>query len=449
MKQVFGILVVLVVLVFVGCKKNDLGPTVQPINIIVKSVYDTASGNYTFPLTGIKVKIKNQLNSSELAQSSDNNGLAIFNSVSPGVYNIEATIAVQKAQYESITGLPLSTDSVVFNATLTNTTLNSSTNNTVELKLAFGKIGDWVIKQIYYAGSHTTNGALYRDQFVEVYNNSNKVLYADSLYVAEIFGSNTVSPDYTKGYYINDGALKGQYDWTKALGMSAGIGAVDKFTYIKSLYRVPGNGTTYPIQPGQSFVIAQTALNHKAPYTSTTNTTISIKDPSLTVDLSGAEFEVYLGNVISNPINSDIDNPGVPNLAVLTYFGRDWVMDNPGRDAFAIFKTSVDIPTAWKKYPDPSVAAIDADTDLHYQVPNSAIIDAVEIQHSTPSSRVPKRLISTLDAGAYNVPGGQYSSQSAIRKTAKTVSGRKILMDTNNSTNDFDYFERATPKGFK
>lgn len=448
MRKVIGCIVLMTVLVGIGCKKND-GPAVQPINIIVKAIYDTASGNYSFPKEGITVKIKNLLNSSELTQATDNSGLAIFNSVSAGVYNIEAGITIKKAQYEAITGLPLDKDSVVFNAALSNTTLNNATNNTIELKLQFGKIGDWVIKQVYYAGSHNTNGAIYRDQFIEVYNNSNTVLYADSLYIMEVMGSNTANPNYSTGYYINDGTFKGQYDWAKSIGMPANSNAVENYVYAKSLYRVPGNGTTYPIQPGQSFIMAQTAINHKAPYTSTTGTTISIKDPSLTVDLSGAEFEVYLGNVIPNPLNSDIDNPGVPNLTPLTYFGRDWLLDNPGRDAFAIFKTTVDIPTAWKRYPNPSVTAIDATTDLYYQIPNSVLIDAMEIQHATPSSRVPKRLVGTLDAGAYNVPGGQYSSQSAIRKTAKTVSGRRVLMDTNNSGNDFDYFERADPKGFK
>ncbi|NII28094.1 DUF4876 domain-containing protein [Pseudoflavitalea sp. X16] len=448
MKKVSGIIVLLSILAIVSCKKND-GPSVQPINIIVKAIYDTTSGNYSFPLNGITIKIKNQLNSSELTQSSDNNGLAIFNSVSAGVYNIEATISIQKAQYETITGLPLDRDSVVFNASLSNIMLNNSTNNTLELKLQFGKIGDWVIKQVYYAGSHTTNGAVYRDQFIEVYNNSNTVLYADSLYIGEVMGNNTANPNYATGYFINDGPFKGQYDWSKSIGMPANSNAVESYVYAKSLYRVPGNGTTYPIQPGQSFVMAQTALNHKAPYTSSTGTTISIKDPTLTVDLSGAEFEVYVGNVISNPLNSDIDNPNVPNLVPLTIFGRDWLLDNPGRDAFVIFKTAADIPADWKKYPNPTVTAIDANTDFHYQIPNTLIIDAMEVQHATPSSRVAKRLVGTLDAGAYNVPAGQYSSQSAIRKTAKTVSGRKILMDTNNSTNDFDYFEKANPKGFK
>ncbi|HEY0272629.1 MAG TPA: DUF4876 domain-containing protein, partial [Chitinophaga sp.] len=133
------------------------------------------------------------------------------------------------------------------------------------------------------------------------------------------------------------------------------------------------------------------------------------------------------------------------------------------RDAIVLFKTDAHLPvltkagddladaTTYKKYPDPSVTTITASTTVFYQVPNSVIIDAVQLQNPSPSStqRVPQKLVSTLDAGATNVPDGAYSSESVIRKTAKTVGTRVILMDTNNSTNDFNYLDRALPGIFK
>src|SRR5690606_23688627 len=112
----------------------------------------------------------------------------------------------------------------------------------LKLKLELGRIGGLVFKQIYYAGSDTRNGATFRDQFIEIYNNSNDTIYADSLYIAQVFGSNTVSPDYTKGFFINSGNMKGQYDWSKSIGMPADVNATDDFFYPKSLYRIPGNG---------------------------------------------------------------------------------------------------------------------------------------------------------------------------------------------------------------
>ncbi len=452
-----GYILLMLLLVTAGCRKKDRMPGVAPINVIIKTSYETDNGAYAFPLNGITVKLKELSTSAQLSQQTDNTGLAIFNSISPGTYNIDASITISKAQYENITGLTLDREEVTFNASLSNKVLNSSTDNTIELKLLLGKIGDWVLKQIYYAGSHTTNGASFRDQFIEIYNNSNKVLYADSLYISQVAGSNTVSPDYSTGFFINDGSsFQGQWDWSKSIGVTNGSLAVTRYFYAKTIFRIPGNGTTYPVQPGASIVIAATAVNHKAPYTSTTGTTISINDPSLTVDLSHADFEVYLGNVISNPLNSDIDNPNVPNLQVIDRGGnRDLVLDNPGRDAIVIYKTSSFFPlanetgtAAYPRYPDPTVASITSSTTLYYRIPNDVVIDAVQIQHITPASRVPRKLSGSLDAGASAVPGGQYSSQSIIRKTATTVSGRRILKDTNNSTEDFTSLSNSLPGAF-
>lgn len=134
---------------------------------------------------------------------------------------------------------------------------------------------------------------------------------------------------------------------------------------------------------------------------------------------------------------------------MLAYSGKDWLLDNPGRDGYIIFKTDKDIPSTFQKYPDPAQLAITQNTTLYYQIPLSYAIDAVEIQPNAPTSRVPKRLYSEYDAGFTFCPAGSYSSQSVIRKTSKIVSGRRILIDTNNSTNDFDYLEKAEPKAFK
>ena len=173
------------------------------------------------------------------------------------------------------------------------------------------------------------------------------------------------------------------------------------------------------------------------------------KDPSLTIDLSKADFEVYLAPYLAVPLPSDIDNPAVPNLEMLSYTGKEWLFDNLGKDGFAIFKTTEDVENVYKSYPDPTVIAITNSTPLYYQIPAELILDAVEIQPNTAASRVPKRLLGKLDAGFTFVPAGSYSSQSVIRKTAKIINGRRILMDTNNSTQDFDYFTKANPKGFK
>ncbi|WP_127128050.1 DUF4876 domain-containing protein [Pseudoflavitalea rhizosphaerae] len=455
------VVLLLFILLAAGCRKKDLQTNISPINVIVQASH---ADDYGFPLKDIKLTLKNTITGADLTQLSDKNGIAIFSEVSSGIYDVSGTITVDKTTFETVTGLITEQEEVHLNGSLTRLTLNPNNNKPVELKLEAGTIGQWVIKQIYYAGSNTKDGAGFRDQFIEIYNNSNDTLYADSLYFGQVGGSsaNFATVDLNKPYFINDPseALYKAWDWSKSIGINpADASAWKNYIYMKSLYRLPGHGTQYPVAPGKSIVIAQTALNHKSPYVGTDNKPIEIVNPALTVDLSNADFEVYLGGTIPNAFNSDIDNGNVPNAFVVEYSGRDLVLDNPGREAIVIFKTDKSLPEfgdaatpkGFGYYPDPTKQVIDASTTYFYQIPNNIIIDAVQLQHPSPTSsqRAPRKLVNSLDAGPTNVPDGAFSSQSLIRKTAKIVGGRRILMDTNNSANDFDFLEMATPKGFK
>lgn len=431
-----------------GCVKNPDGPGLGSLDIDIIIEFNENDKAYNFPLDKAGVKLINQWNYKENVNTTNTGGEAQFTNISAGKYNIAATVVIPKDIYMTATGKHIVED-VTFNASLNGITLNNATDKQLRLILEGSEPGMLLIKQVYYAGSNTTNGASFRDQFIEIYNNSSQVIYADSLYIMQVAGQTSTTSDLSTGYFITTGPLTGQFNWNKSIGMPAGGNAVTDYVYAKSLYYVPGNGTDHPIQPGKSIVIAQTAINHQAPYSSTTGGTISVKDPSLTIDLHDADFEVYLAPYLSVPLNTDVDNPAVPNMKVVSYTGKDWLLDNPGRDAFAIFKTSEDVATLWKKYPAPNVLAVTGSTTLYYQVPSALLIDAVEIQPNTSSARVPKKLLSQLDAGYTFCPAGAYSSQSVIRKVVRTIDGRKILMDTNNSTTDFDFLGKAEPRGFK
>jgi hypothetical protein len=206
---------------------------------------------------------------------------------------------------------------------------------------------------------------------------------------------------------------------------------------------IPGTGKQYPVLPGNSIIIAATAINHQAPFTDNNGKSVTVKDPSLTVDLSKAEFEVYLGNQPGiNPYPSDLDAPAV-NVTVISANGnRELILDNLGRDAIVIFKTTADVK-AWDKYATPDVSQVTVTTDLFTQIPVQYITDGVNLQHAVSASRIAKRLPEVVDAGEAFVPGGSYSSQSVVRKVSKTVNGRVILKDTNNSLNDFGYLPKA------
>lgn len=433
MKQINYLIFMVFILGMAACKKDDTsGNDAVPVTITVKLAYNTETATIGLSLEKAAVKLTNLTTNQIYNGTSGVDGVASFKDIAPGNYNVSVVQNITAADYNAKAGTNV-TDAVVFNGILSNQSL--VTNSTLAVTLITGRVGDLVIKQIYYSGSSAANGALYRDQFLEIYNNSSETIYADSLYFGQT--ENTAKElgtlDLTKTYYLSGG----QYDWTKSISMSNSKANTD-YIYMHSLFMIPGTGKQRPILPGASIIIAATAQNHKAPYTDITGKAITIKDPTLTVDLSNAEFEVYLGDQNGiNPLSSDLDNPNVTNVAVIDRGGvRDLILDAPGRDGLVIFKSKVD-PKTWSRYPSPDVAQVIATTNTFIQVPLNLIIDGVGLNQSIESKRVPKYMNNVIDAGEIFTINGSYSSEAVVRKVSKTIGSRIVLKDTNNSSNDF------------
>ena len=239
--------------------------------------------------------------------------------------------------------------------------------------------------------------------------------------------------------------------------LKIGSNRIDRLkVYADYVFQIPGTGTQYPIQPGQSIVIAQSAINHKSPLVDNNGDPINIGDPSLTVDLSTAEFESYLGDFrqsIGEPVYQwDIQNPAVQDLNI-AYWGipgwyngnKDFIMDGNGRDSFIIFRSNNF--SNYDAFTDPSVTNVSTNSKYFLQIPNADIIDAVELQHYNPSKQRPKMLNAAFDASSIKCDAA-YNSQSVVRKIkTTTTNGRVILEDTNNSAQDFQVI-KANPKGF-
>lgn len=431
---------------FISCKKERT-LDVQTVDLTVQVSHNISVSEYTLPVNGVKVKLTNISSGSVQEMTTDASGKILFGSVGPGLYDIDATYTISAADYTRITQISTEND-VTFNASEKSKAINTESTEPVVLKLIAGTSGDWVIKQIYYAGSNTTDGAGFRDQFLEIYNNTDRVLYADSLYFGQLWGRQSTTE--AKSHVLANGKL----DWSKSIDMTMGAAANTGYVYMRSLLMIPGNGKQYPVQPGNSVVIAQTALNHKTPFTGNNGREYSVRKPELTIDLSTANFEAYYGDIAiaegGTPYASDINNPMVPNLDVVSYYGNDMLLDNPGRDSYVILKVDgTQKVKEWPQYYEPLLAPPTSTSRKYIQAPIKYIVDAVEVQPNTSSSRIPKKLAAGLDAGFTFAPKGQYTSQSVIRKTDRTVNGRIILKDTNNSTEDFDFFDTAQPRGFK
>lgn len=447
MKTMYKFLTLLLIatsITIVSCDKDE--PVVQPVNYQVKVVFNKDFENKIAPNT--KVVLSSASSEKKYEALTDAKGAVTFNNIIPDTYNITATLKLSKANFEKLFGYAPDKEEINFGATENKIVINKQTEPSKTLTLLTAKIGDLVFKQIYYAGSDVRQGAVYRDLFFEVYNNSNETIYLDGLYFGQAFGRTKSTQE---SYTISDG----QYDWSKSKGQTKGNKSNTDFVYVDHIYQIPGTGKQYALKPGESAVVAQNAINHKEPLVVQVNgkdRTYSVKNPALTIDLSNATFEVnmieYFTALGKKPLATDVDNPNVPNLNIIYNLNlKDLILDPLGRDSFIIFRTK-ELAT-YSKLPNPQTTTVTSRTKLFMQIPNEVIIDAVETNKEDPSKLYPRRLSASLDAGYAFVPKGKYSSQSIIRKVVKEVNGRKILQDTNNSTNDFEILDLPKPFGWK
>lgn len=276
----------------------------------------------------------------------------------------------------------------------------------LELKVHVLNTGDpdFVIAEIFIPGTYNEAGKQYNgDQYVRIYNNSDKVLYADGLIFMESQFSTT---------------LKYQ---------SVDPDVMDEAIAVGSVVAVPGSGTDYPVQPGESFILCDNAVNHKE------------ANPN-SIDLSKADFEWYVESKL------DVDNPSVPNLDVYYCYSKTiWVLNKQGNRAYAIGR----LPKGMTKEKYISDYAYNYTYILQsgtaskpqskYKFPNEWVIDAVNVG---ASNEWQWNVTSTvLDMGhtyiGVNNTVAENIGKCVMRKAAYKDGDREVLQDTNNSTVDF------------
>lgn len=279
-----------------------------------------------------------------------------------------------------------------------------SFNTSLLLYLQSASTG-FVISEVFFADTKTPEGKQYGngDQYIELYNNSDKVLYADGYCIAETELMTTM--------LLNE--------YTPDVRNSE--------VPVSSVYMIPGSGTDYPVQPGETFLITDVAINHKGAN-------------SNSFDLSKADAEWFDGTDI------DVDVPEVPNLIKLVSTSRSvWHLHNRGYKGYVLFKTEQTLTA--EQFSENNAY----DYKYHFvfgtferwmdfeawKVPNTWVVDAV--QCSAPSKfewtvMSPELDLSWTHSG--DADDARYG-HSVKRKVSYTEDGRVVLQDTNDSTNDF------------
>lgn len=240
--------------------------------------------------------------------------------------------------------------------------------------------------------------------FLEIYNNSNDVIYLDSSAIGRAYS-------YTRSFNCEH-ARRFQNDL-------AGI-------WSRLFQRFPGSGTTYPLLPGEAAVVATDAIDHQ------------VFHPELP-DLTVADFEM------SGTVDQDPDNPAVPNLIDAgpraagvhdLQFLVGWVPP--------FLFGPVDVSQLPRDRP------LEVVDDEFVQVPHSAIRDAITWLNAASSSQAP--LCGTgLHEDFHGQPvlrfrePGQHLLSYQRRSIGTAETGWTILMDTNSAV---DFIELPLTIGF-
>ncbi len=388
-------------LVMASCSDDDEIINKSLVNVTVKmpSFIDNGSGQ----LDGVAVFTFENVNTGEKLVREVNYIPQTFFDVEDGLYNVQVSGKI-KYIVEAINGEMVGRKDEV-RAIQQNVEV---VGGNVDLDLEFfipikGK--GLVLSEIFFASTQTPDGKQYDigDQFFEIYNNSDQVMYADGLCIAEseLLTTNKLN-EYTPNI-LNDAVP------------------------VSSVYMIPGSGKDHPIKPGETMLISDIAINHKE------------KNPN-SFDLSKSDFEWFDGADI------DVDVPEVPNLIKMVSTSKSiWYLHNRGFKSYILFKMdkmitpeqfTTEYAYQYKYHFVLGDISIWMDFDA-WQVPNKYIIDAVEC--SIPSDFQWLVMAPQLDISYTHCGDGDASryGKSVKRKVIAEKDGRKILQDTNDSAKDF------------
>ena len=335
---------------------------------------------------GAQVVLSNLQKNYNITASTDSAGKVRFTGIEPGFYSAQLTHNYSDLGFVYYVNSRGSFDVL------------SDVVDTFDV--ATSTTGAFVIKEIYFSGCLTPSGNAYSaDQFVEIYNQTDQVQYVDGLSILE-HESYGLEPNY--------------WSWLKDT------------IVCRMIWTIPGEGNDYPLNPGESVVLARDAFDHKSD---------PLGNPLCPVDLGHADFEFF----VFSASGDDIDGAYSPNMIedLFTFRGTDMVFHVRGGSALALARIPGNDAERKEFIANHLTLKDDLSSTRYYgKVPNDWVIDAVEVVFDEAHA-VYKRFPDELDAGyTYN----QYGSKTGLsirRKIKETVDGRVIYQDTNNSIEDF------------
>lgn len=340
-------------------------------NIRLYAVDTSGAQGGWVPLEGATIRVSSSTSQFERVYETGPEGFVMLDDLVAGTYMLQAELIDTE---ENFTILGQKEISILFDPQMQDT-----------VYMDYQRSSPLTMNEVYYCGCSASRFYFY-DQFIELYNSSPDTLWLDGYIFCRTSQSDDVinaigleTVDYALAYYVF--AFPGQTGITR----------------------------TVPIAPGQHLVVAGDAVDH------------TTYGGSLCVDLRGADWEFF------NPLGSDYDTPGIPNLLPLSNYTQDF--------QFNVGHTGIFLATGeeWEYVEHYSSDINDMKEYIH--VPLSTVVDGIE--YSSNTTVTTRYLTLRVDAGLAGNGMAKYSGQSVQRRFPG--------LDSNNSTFDFEITGPPTP----
>ncbi len=311
----------------------------------------------------------------------------------------------------------------VFNASADKVVI-SGKDKMLKMKLLISKPGSIVFKEIYCGGCKKLpqEGNYQADQYFILHNNNFETEYLDGICFGTLFPYNSTSsnPWISKDNETGESVLP------------------DFVPIIQAVWQFPGDGDDLPLAPGEDAVIClRGAIDHSAQYPLSVN----LNKPGYFVCYN----PTYFSNTTFHPVPGDmISTDRYLNVVIKTGKANSYTLSINSPTA-VIFKAKGMTINEFVNNSDNITEVPGSGVDRVVKVPSDWIMDAVEV-FDARSTTNQKRLLPVLDAG-YVMQTDTFLGHSLMRNVddeASAAAGYEVLVDTNNSLNDFYESEKQS-----
>lgn len=377
----------------------DFDGATQPIDVAVRlALPDELSGGVH--LAGHTVTLTQ--GGQKFTAITDAEGRAHFNNLTPDQYDIAAAWTISAADYAAASGRTVQGNDYAISASALARLLDGSQEEVV-LTLTATERQSLVISKVYAAGSKDANGRNYdAGKYVELYNNSDQAVDLAGYCLGLLDTGST--PAYL-------------------------LGQTPEYLYLKQVFRFPKD-RQHLVPAGGTVLVANSAIDHRA------------NDAPAEHDLSQADFEA------KDAQGKTVNNPATPPMElVFTTWPLVTQMNLVQGGPTGIVLFHDDRVETW-----PQVYAYGKSKGTQFlRMPTRSVRDGVDIIKMSATSSIDlsaKRLYDWIDAGYTTItsPSGRNGEVSYRRLAPDRPEGRPLLLDTNNSTQDFAVSATIAPR---